>query len=232
VRRWLRWLARLAAVAVILVVGAFGFWFRSALYNRFVHFPREEAAWQRLRAQRYPVAEDAGWQEFRGILHSHSALSHDCEVPFEEILRVLQASGIDLVCLSDRCVEGRADFSLQWRGLRDGKLFVPGFEMKGGFMPFGVAAGVVLSNAADSGTLAREFSEAAILDSLGAERAFVGFDVIADSASFRWFAEHTTASAVLREDLSPSALSGPTGSRPWCASLHQNSPACSARRTT
>jgi hypothetical protein len=58
--------------------------------------------------------------------------------------------------LSDHCAEGRADFGRQWRGLRDGKLFVPGFEMKGGFMPFGVAAGVVLSNGTESATLAQE----------------------------------------------------------------------------
>jgi hypothetical protein len=76
-------------------------------------------------------------------------------VPFEEILRVLQVTGIDFICLSDHCDEGRADFSRQWRGLHDGKLFVPGYEMKGGFMPFGVATGVVLSNSTEPAMLAR-----------------------------------------------------------------------------
>jgi hypothetical protein len=132
---------------------------RGALYDRFVRFPREEAAWQTIRAARQPVADKAGWPEYRGILHSHSRLSHDSEVPFEHILEVLKSTGIDFICLSDHCVEGRADFSIQWRGLREGKLFVPGFEMKDGIMPFGVASGVVLSNATDGPTLARQIAE-------------------------------------------------------------------------
>jgi hypothetical protein len=83
----------------------------------------------------------AGWKEYRGILHSHSKLSHDCEVPFPEILRVLKSTRLDFICLSDHCVDGLANFDSQWRGFHDGKLFVPGFEMKDGIMPFGVAAG-------------------------------------------------------------------------------------------
>jgi hypothetical protein len=124
-----------------------------------VLFPRQEAAWQTLRSQRQPVTENAGWQEYRGILHNHSHLSHDSEVPFEHILAVLQAAQLDFICLSDHCVEGRADFSTQWRGLHDGKLFIPGFEMKEGFMPFGVASGVVLSNRTEPSLLARQIVE-------------------------------------------------------------------------
>ncbi|MDW8311041.1 MAG: hypothetical protein RMK20_16840, partial [Verrucomicrobiales bacterium] len=158
-RRWFRRLGCLAGFAVIAAVLLLLFWLRGALYNHFVHYPRQEAAWEALRAQRAPVADETGWKEFRGILHSHSHLSHDCEVPFEEILRVMQAVGLDFICLSDHCIEGAADFSLQWRGLREGKLFVPGFEMRAGFMPFGVASGVVLSNRTDNATLARQIIE-------------------------------------------------------------------------
>ncbi len=145
-RRWLRRVVRFVSVLLILAVVAVLFWLRGALYNRFVRFPKEEAAWKALRAQRQAVPDDAGWTEYRGILHSHSFHSHDSEVPFEEILRVLKSAGIDFICLSDHCVDDRADFDLQWRGLHDGKLFIPGFEMKEGIMPFGVSAGVVLSN--------------------------------------------------------------------------------------
>jgi hypothetical protein len=158
-RTWLRRILRLAGVLLVLVVVLCLFWLRGALYNRFVRFPREEAAWQALRAQRQPVTRGGGWTEYRGILHSHSHLSHDSEVPFEEILRVLKTTGIDFICLSDHPTQGRADFGLQWRGLHDGKLFVPGFEMKEGFMPFGVAPGVVLSNQTDSATLAKQIAE-------------------------------------------------------------------------
>jgi hypothetical protein len=156
---WLRRLLRFTALVLILLGAVLLFWLRGALYHRFVGFPREEAAWQALRAQRQPVTNDTGWTEYRGILHSHSHLSHDSEVPFEEILRALKTAGLDFICLSDHPVQGRADFSAQWRGLHDGKLFVPGFEMKDGIMPFGVAAGVVLSNQTDSATLARQIVE-------------------------------------------------------------------------
>jgi len=135
------------------------FWFRGALYNRWYAFPKQESAWKALRAQRVAVTNDAGWKEFRGILHSHSELSHDSEVPFAEILRVLKAANLDFICLSDHCTDGRADFDSQWRGLHDGKLFIPGFEMKNGFMPFGVKSGVVLTNGTDPAVLARQIVE-------------------------------------------------------------------------
>jgi hypothetical protein len=158
-RKFFRWAFRLTALAVVLVLVLLVFWLRGALYNRFVHYPREEAAWQALRTQRQPVADATGWNEYRGILHNHSHLSHDSEVPFEEILRVLKATGLDFICLSDHPHEGRADFNAQWRGLYDGKLFIPGFEMKEGIMPFGVAAGVVLSNKTDGALLAKQIIE-------------------------------------------------------------------------
>jgi hypothetical protein len=157
-RVWLRRAFRFFGAALILLGLLLIFWLRGALYHRFVRFPREEAAWQSLRTQLQPVADNAGWKEYRGILHSHSKYSHDSEVPFEEILRALKGAGLDFICLSDHATAGRADFSLQWRGLHEGKLFIPGFEMKEGIMPFGVASGIVLSNQTDSATLARQIS--------------------------------------------------------------------------
>ncbi len=158
-RKLFRLAFRVVALGVALVLVLILFWLRGAIYNRFVKYPRENAAWKALRAQREPVAEDAGWREFRGILHNHSHLSHDCEVPFEEILRVLKTTGVDFICLSDHCVDGLADFSVQWRGLHEGKLFIPGFEMKEGIMPFGVANGIVLSNQTDGAILAKQIIE-------------------------------------------------------------------------
>jgi len=160
-RRW-KWLGRsiwavggLAVLFALIVL----FWLRGALYHRLVRFPREQAAWSALRAQREPVPADPEWKEYRGILHTHSELSHDCEVPFEQILRVLQTNRLDFICLSDHCTDGRADFSLQWRGIHEGKLFVPGFEMRSGLMPFGVAPGIVLSNQTEPAVLAKQVIE-------------------------------------------------------------------------
>ena len=155
-RTWLRRLIRLTVWALVLLLVAVVFWLRDALYHRFVSFPREESAWQAIRAQRQPVTDNAGWNEYRGILHSHSHFSHDSEVPFEDILKALNVAKLDFICLSDHCVEGRADFDIQWRGLHEGKLFIPGFEMNDGMMPFGVAAGVVLTNRTDPAILAQQ----------------------------------------------------------------------------
>ena len=155
-KRWLRRFGWLIGWTALLLFLALLFWFRGALYNRLVRFPREAAAWQTLRAERQTVTETAGWNEYRGILHSHSHLSHDSEVTFEDILKALNATGLDFICLSEHAVEGRADFSWQWRGLREGKLFIPGFELKQGMMPFGVASGVVLSNQTDPAVLAQQ----------------------------------------------------------------------------
>lgn len=158
-----RRILRAAAIATTLAVAgltiAVFFWLRGAIYHRWITYPRQQAAWESLRAQREPLTNNMGWKEFRGILHSHSERSHDSEVPFEEILRVLKAVRLDFICLSDHCTDGRADFDAQWRGFHDGKLFVPGFEMRDGFMPFGVKSGVVLTNATPSDVLARQITE-------------------------------------------------------------------------
>ena len=156
IRLWLRRLVWLAGWVLIMATAVFLFWLRGALYNRFVRFPREATAWQNLRAQRLPVTNNADWNEYRGILHSHSHFSHDSEVSFEQILQAVKIARLDFICLSDHCVEGRADFDWQWRGLHEGKLFIPGFEMKEGMMPVGVASGVVLSNRTDAATLAKQ----------------------------------------------------------------------------
>ncbi len=155
----MRRLVKVAVFSSLLILVAGAFWLRDALYNHFVRYPKEAAAWQAIRASREPVADHAGWNEYRGILHSHSHFSHDSEMSFENIQLAMTAANLDFICLSDHCVEGRADFSWQWRGLRDGRLFIPGFEMNQGFMPFGVAAGVVLSNATNRAVLARQIVE-------------------------------------------------------------------------
>lgn len=158
-RSWLRRASKLACWLILAFALVVVFWLRGALYNHYVRYPQEEAAWQAFRTERQPVADTAGWNEYRGILHSHSHFSHDSEVPFEKILEVLKLAKLDFICLSDHCVDGRGDFNWQWRGLHDDKLFIPGFEMKNGIMPFGVASGVVLSNQTDAALLARQIIE-------------------------------------------------------------------------
>ena len=68
----------------------------------------------------------------------------------------MNTAHLDFICLSDHCIDGRGDFSWQWRGMHNGKLFIPGFEMNDGIMPFGVATGIVLSNRTEPALLARQ----------------------------------------------------------------------------
>jgi hypothetical protein len=158
-RFFFRRLVRYTLYLSILLGAVVGFWMRGAIHNRFARFPKEEAAWKALRAQRQPVTETGPWHEYRGILHAHSRYSHDCEMTFEEILAAAKSAGLDFVCLSDHCTDARADFDCQWRGSHDGKLFIPGFEMKDGLMPIGVRSGTVLSNQTESAALARQVVE-------------------------------------------------------------------------
>ncbi len=160
VRSVLRWSFRgLLALIVILAI-AFVFVFRGALYNRFVRFPREAKAWKQLESQRADVILDDGWNDYQGVCHSHSHFSHDSQVPFEEILQVLKETGRDFILMSDHCIDGKADYSLQWDEVRDGILFVPGFEMSQGFMPWGLPRETVLNCGEDLDVLAATIDSA------------------------------------------------------------------------
>lgn len=156
IRHTLRRVTRWGCLGCLLLGLVFLLWFCGAMYHHWIGFPRDVRAVAAMRAAREPICSPGPWREFRGVMHSHSEMSHDCEVPFPEILRALQDSGRDFICMSDHPDRGRADFGAQWRGLHGGKLFIAGFEMRKGWMPFGVRPGVVLSNSMDDDTLARQ----------------------------------------------------------------------------
>ncbi len=158
-RMVVRWSVRVLAVLVLLLVLVLLFLFRGALYNRMIRFPREAKAWEAIRAARTPVDLETAWTDYRGFCHSHSEWSHDCDVPFEAILQMMKETDRDFACMSDHCVDGKADYGLQWRGVKDGKLFVCGFEMDYGFMPWGLGPEVVLDCGAEEGELARQITE-------------------------------------------------------------------------
>ncbi len=153
---WILVLLLVLLLIVFLVV------FRGALYHRFVTFPKEAAAWNTIRTNlsKVTLPYHVPWTEFRGIAHNHSEFSHDSEVPFEYILQVLKDIDCDFIAMSDHCLEnGKADYGVQWRGIHDGKLFIPGFEMKHGFMPWRLASDVVLDCDKEPAALAAEIEE-------------------------------------------------------------------------
>lgn len=144
-----------AAWALFIFLVLLASWFAEAIHDHHVGFPRRVSSLRRLEALREPVAPPHSFREYLGIIHSHSALSHDCEVGFPSILQAMRDSGRHFICLSDHTDRGRADFGIQWRGLHDGRLFIPGYEMRDGWMPFGVSSDVVLSDAMANDVLAQ-----------------------------------------------------------------------------
>lgn len=144
-----RWTLRLLALALIFVLCALLALFRHAIYNRYVHFPKEAAAWEELRKQRQDVTLDDGYMDVRGVCHSHSRFSHDSEMPFEKILEAAKKANIKFLFMSDHPRESKADFSWQWRGEHDGVYFFPGFEMNSGFLVWGLPQDTVVSDTLD-----------------------------------------------------------------------------------
>lgn len=158
-RRLFKWAAIAATGLVLVVVLVLAFFARGALYNHFVRFPKEAAAWEAIRNNRQPVTLDDGWGEYRGNCHSHSSISHDSQVPFEDILAAMKEAGHDFIFMSDHCVDNIADYSIQWKGLHDGVLFVRGYEMGYGFMPWHLPDDTQLKKDEDPAVLAREIGE-------------------------------------------------------------------------
>lgn len=149
-----------AGLAVMLLLSAIMLWFaRGALYNRFVYFPKEVAAWEAIRNNRLEVTLDDGWGAYRGNCHSHSHVSHDSDVPFEEILAALKSADNDFIFMTDHVVDNIADYSIQWKGLYDGVLFVRGYEMGYGFLPWGLPDDTILKRDEEIEVLARQIRE-------------------------------------------------------------------------
>lgn len=157
--RLIRWC--LGIVLILLLVASLVFCavFRHELYNRFVLFPKQAEAWKAIQASRTEPTLDDGWSEFRGVMHNHTELSHDSSITFPEIVAALHKADVDFIFLSDHCDEGKADYSLQWTGLHDGIIFIPGFEMAYGFMPWGLPRETVLDSREEPKALAKQIHD-------------------------------------------------------------------------
>lgn len=146
-------------VLALLFAGAFLGAFAPQLYNRFSLYPRQAAIWKAHAANREPVSLKTEWTEYRGVMHSHSHISHDSEVLFPEIVEALHKAKCQFIFMTDHFVDGKADYSLGWKGIHDGILFVRGFEMQAGFMPWGLPDDTVFSRYDDPAELARRIRE-------------------------------------------------------------------------
>jgi len=137
-RTGLKWAFRGCAALLVLLVLAFLVVFRTALYDRFYLFPKQAQAWAQFRAERVVPTLDDGWNEYRGCLHAHSELSHDSAIPFPDIVKALKKDDVDFICMTDHYDDGKADYSRGWNGIHDGILFIRGYELDHGLMPWGI----------------------------------------------------------------------------------------------
>lgn len=144
-----------------IVLGTIGgaVYFRKPLYNRLHLFPRQQAAIEAFVKSRLEVPLEDAWTDYRGVMHAHSELSHDSNISFPEIVAALKQAKCDFIFLTDHVDEGKADYSRAWRGIHDGILFVPGYEMANGFLPWGLPADTVLDNNQPPALLARTIVE-------------------------------------------------------------------------
>ncbi|MCA1901389.1 MAG: hypothetical protein LDL53_04120 [Candidatus Hydrogenedens sp.] len=159
IKKTIKWTLYSISIIIVLILIGFLYLFRTAIHHRFIDFPREKKAWEELRKQYQQPVYDDGWNDYAGVCHSHSELSHDSMVPFPEILSALKQEHRQFICLSDHCDNGKADYSKQWRGEHDGVIFIPGFEMNYGFMPWGLPPDTVLDCKKDPESLAKEINE-------------------------------------------------------------------------
>jgi len=151
--------ACVAGLLAVLLILALGFVCRTALYDRFYLFPKQAKAWAQFRAERAEPALDDGWNEYRGCLHAHSELSHDSSIPFPDIVTALKAADADFICMTDHYEDGKADYSLGWNGVHDGILFIRGYELDYGLMPWGIPEGSVFLASDEPRALAKRIHE-------------------------------------------------------------------------
>lgn len=108
-------------------------------YRRFYVYPRTQAALDALERSRGTTVPRAdGLTDFRGVMHSHSYLSHDSMGTVDEIIAAGQRAKVDFIFMTDHYgwqTDARV-ISQGLRGEHGGVLFVVGSEMRDGVMPF------------------------------------------------------------------------------------------------
>jgi hypothetical protein len=154
-RTCLRWTLRAALLVALLLAIVFVIVCHKALYERLYRLPRQAQALTTLRALRSAPTLADGWNEYRGVLHAHSELSHDSAVTQTAAVRAAKAAEVDFFCMTDHYVDGKADYALGWNGPVDGVLFIRGFELSHGLLAWGVPAGTVFQATDEPRDLAR-----------------------------------------------------------------------------
>lgn len=109
------------------------------VFRRFYTYPRTQSALNDIEHTRRPmVARGDGLNDFRGVMHVHTHLSHDSMGTAQEVITAAQRAGLDFVFTTDH-YGWQTDAHVvreALRGNHGGVFFVAGAEMRDGVMPF------------------------------------------------------------------------------------------------
>ncbi|MBI3695074.1 MAG: histidinol phosphatase [Acidobacteria bacterium] len=92
---------------------------------------RVRADRQRLAMERRRIPPPEGFRDVRAILHCHAEDAAHTAGTRPELLAAAKKTGVSAVLLSDHVRPERDYINDNWRGLRDGVLFIPGSEAEG-----------------------------------------------------------------------------------------------------
>ena len=84
-----------------------------------------------LREKRRDVSLTSDYDDYRALLHVHSAFSHDSNGTIEEIVGAAKSVGAQVVMFTEHPARHYDYFDDGHRGVRDGVLLVPGAETNG-----------------------------------------------------------------------------------------------------
>ncbi|MBI2826399.1 MAG: PHP domain-containing protein [Planctomycetia bacterium] len=88
-----------------------------------------------LKRERVPVELKGGYEDYRALLHVHSAFSHDSRGTLEEIVPAAKATGVRVIMFSEHPANHYDYFKDGHNGVVDGVLLIPGAET-GGYLAY------------------------------------------------------------------------------------------------
>ena len=89
----------------------------------------------RFDGERKPVSLPTGYNDYRGLMHSHAEDATHTGGTRPELLAAARRAGVQIVMLTDHVRPERDFINDSWRGLHEGVLFIPGSEDRG-FLSF------------------------------------------------------------------------------------------------
>jgi hypothetical protein len=119
----------LLAAGIIMI--ALCILFTPPLFRRLITYPEIEKQVTEFQKRRKEPTSPVKLNLYRGVLHVHSYLSHDCKGTLDDIIPAAKSNGIDFIFLTDHPRGNIDTLPKGYNGLFDAVLIVPGSEKLG-----------------------------------------------------------------------------------------------------